>query len=177
MEVAICHFCEHHGPSVIFHTRLVTETDSYTSSQLSTPPAPIFCTVRKRKLIINDLNWFVSYLQACNPFGNDHPGYTSNEATSNKSTISSNRYTSDIVKNQLQQACFRSLSSEVCFIFVSSNQIRPISSSVFVSRWAHPKKGQFFSVIQALTFMSFLTRFSSKTLQQEGSRDGLVSLP
>ncbi|XP_046446302.1 folliculin-like isoform X1 [Daphnia pulex] len=135
MEVAICHFCEHHGPSVIFHTRLVTETDSYTSSQLSTPPAPICCT-------------------ACNPFGNDHPGYTSNEATSNKSTISSNRYTSDIVKNQLQQACFRSLSSEVSpskegpiFFSDSGIDIHVISHTFFLKDSSARGFQRWFSVI------------------------------
>lgn len=62
------------------------------------------------------LTFLLFLLQACNPFGNEHPGFTSKEPTSGKCTVSSNRYTSEIMKNQLQQACFRSLSSEVYFM-------------------------------------------------------------
>lgn len=117
--IAICHFCEHHGPNVIFHTRLGTESESPTNKLSSSPSTSVSCGVLNIPKH-NHLHMLVTFLffllKACNPFGNEHPGFTSKEPTSGKCTVSSNRYTSEIVKSQLQQACFRSLSSEVCFI-------------------------------------------------------------
>ncbi|KAI9565706.1 hypothetical protein GHT06_009498 [Daphnia sinensis] len=135
--IAICHFCEHHGPNVIFHTRLGAESES-PANKLSSSSTSISCG-------------------ACNPFGNEHPGFTSKEPTSGKCTISSNRYTSEIVKNKLQQACFRSLSSEVSpskegpiFFSDSGIEIHVISHTFFLKDSSARGFQRWFSVI-ALT--------------------------
>jgi len=84
-SVALCHFCEQHGPSVVFHTRLV-ETS--------------------RKLINKNT---ANNCIACNPLGRD-PGFITEISDSNRTTFSSGVSDTD---NRLKQACFRSLSSEV----------------------------------------------------------------
>ena len=44
--LALCHFCEHHGPCVLFHTRLTADTDSpATTRKPSSPTSTVNCTV------------------------------------------------------------------------------------------------------------------------------------
>ncbi len=44
--IALCHFCEHHGPCVIFHTRLTAECDiPVATRKLSSPAITVSCTV------------------------------------------------------------------------------------------------------------------------------------
>lgn len=48
--LAFCHFCEHHGPCVVFHTRLAADSESNPATKnLSVHVSTNSCMVRKLK--------------------------------------------------------------------------------------------------------------------------------
>lgn len=92
----------------------------------------------------------------------------------NLHTISSNSCATDKIQSRLHQACFRSLSSEVCIQLFQSLVIKIlVNIFFFFFRLVLLKKGQFSFQTLVLVFMSFRTRSFLKTRQPAVFR-GLV---
>lgn len=134
--IGICHFCEHHGPCALLNTRLIAKDGKEGAAEgrnrhqfpSSSNALCAVCHLNHHPIMLSQPK-FLSKFQACNPLGSDHPGFLSSVPDAKASTFSSSWCTSDRARSNLQQACFRSLSSEVSILVCSCPMINSCQTS------------------------------------------------
>ncbi|KAK2156627.1 hypothetical protein LSH36_208g00025 [Paralvinella palmiformis] len=117
--IALCHFCENHGPSIIFCTQ-VFHSESLLKSDTSLLLEDGKCSEESLPTgvpVDKNINSSVSKVEvkceACRSLPVGLSGYRSNDREANVSYISSQHPNSHQVFSMVRQACVRSLSSEV----------------------------------------------------------------
>ncbi|XP_042236126.1 folliculin-like isoform X2 [Homarus americanus] len=132
--VSICHFCELHGPSVIFCTQafrdlldldaltnvgaleLLNSRDSQEEEQLKAEEGSLwkYGRIRTQSHTQRKSTCSNDTCIACRSFPHNEPGYISNDDSARVSYISSQYPLQSELYVLVRQACIRSLSCEVC---------------------------------------------------------------
>ncbi|XP_076045111.1 folliculin isoform X2 [Oratosquilla oratoria] len=128
--VSLCHFCELHGPSVVFCTQAFR--DLPTLQENPTADKEESCREQGKSSIHQKKNlWTYGFMQppvtspelsmtgsdtclACRSIPHNKPGYISNDDVAHVSYISSQYPLQPELFTLMRQACIRSLSCEVC---------------------------------------------------------------
>ncbi|XP_066990996.2 triokinase/FMN cyclase, partial [Anabrus simplex] len=105
--IAMCHFCELHGPSILFTTQAFHDSEAVDGE--------------RRKSHYGNLDGLKSRVkgnttdacEACQSLNNKHLGYISNDHEGRITYLSTQQPVETDVATMVRQACFRSLSCEV----------------------------------------------------------------
>lgn len=105
--LSLCHFCELHGPNVLFATQVFHETKE------TTAPESQLQFYGQRDAIAISTGSLTNHCEACHALGCPEKAYLSNDHQHHVSYLSSREAPGSEAANLLRQACFRSLSCEV----------------------------------------------------------------
>lgn len=117
--IALCHFCELHGPSVLFMTQAFHDTNAQPHGHGDGPNTDM--NKRESKKCYGNIENLKAKrnfsrsgsCEACHSLSSEQFGFISNDHDGRISYLSTQDATEDDVSDLLRQACFRSLSCEV----------------------------------------------------------------
>ncbi|KAJ9591168.1 hypothetical protein L9F63_002285 [Diploptera punctata] len=110
--ISLCHFCELHGPSVLFVTQAFHEPDCPPAQPDVREPKSCYGNATERLLHRETTNSSAP-CEACLSFSPIHRGFLSNDHEGRISYLSTQQATQHDVSTLVRQACTRSLSCEV----------------------------------------------------------------
>ncbi|PSN57758.1 hypothetical protein C0J52_00340 [Blattella germanica] len=111
--ISLCHFCELHGPSVLFVTQAFHEPDGPPTHPHVPEPKSCYGNATERLIIRETTDNNTAPCEACQSFNPKHKGFLSNDHEGRISYLSTQQATQHDVGTLVRQACTRSLSCEV----------------------------------------------------------------